>query len=143
MRFLRLESVLIVASLCAFPAVASDQAAEIAAFSKFDREIRGRLVESRGRHRVLQAALASAGYDETMKLIKIEEAKDKDAAKAVEAEPVPADLKAYAADLERAKRQAVGAFDARSERNERLAAARENAYGVFAEGILQRLRSPR
>jgi len=133
----------IIASLCAFPAVAAAQAAEIAAFSRFDHEIRGHLAEARGRHKVLQAALATASYDQTLKLIEIEAAKDKQAAKTVDAMPVPAHLKAYAGAVARAKLQAVGALEARSDRNERLAATRENAYATFADGILQSLRSSR
>lgn len=144
---LRQLLVLVLASLACITAdtvnAAADRSTETAAFAKFDQFIRARLLDSRNQHRTLQAALASAGYEEGAKLIGAQEVKDKAAAKAVDNLPPPAELERFSADLARAKLQAVAALEARADRNERLAAAREKAYMTFAEGLLGAIRKGR
>ncbi len=143
MRPLRFVLITFLALLTAIAASAAEPSAEVAAFSRFHREISTRLADSRERHRVLNAALASASYDATVNLLKAEEAKDRDAARAVAAIPVPAELKEYARDLERARLQAVGALEARTDRNGRVAAIREKSFAVMTEGIAALLKAGR
>ncbi len=140
---LRFGSTVVLALLHICPVFAADPAAEVAAFTRFHREINVRLLDSRERHKAMHAALASASYEATMNLIKIEEAKDKEAVRVVAATAVPAELKEYAGDIERARLQAVGALEARAERNERVAAIREKSYAVMVEGILAQLKGRR
>jgi hypothetical protein len=136
LRFLALILVLLLGATAA----AADEASDLAAVMKFDREIRQQLTDSQGRHAALQVALRTASYEETMKLVAAEEVRDRDAAKAVDRMVVPAEPKDYATGLANAKRQAVGALEARRDGNARLASTREKAYAALAEGILARLK---
>ena len=143
LRTMRIRLLFAIGVLLYGTAAAADQASDLAAVMKFDREIRQQLTDSRGRHDTLRVVLRAASYEETMKLVAAEEARDKEAAKAVDRMGVPAEPKDYATGLANAKRQAVGALEARRDGNERLASTREKAYAALAEGILARLKDRR
>lgn len=117
---------------------AGDPAAERRAWADFDQAVRSRLTEARVRHEALQRALGSAAYEEMMRRKKEESVRDRSAALALARLVIPAALAPYAPELERMRRQAVESLEARADGDYRLAAARERASLVYADGMRAR-----
>jgi len=140
--FLRFGAAVVIAAFFALPAFAADPSAR-AAVMEFDRAIRVHLTESQARQKAMRAAIVNASDDVAMKAHAAEKTKDLAAARAVGAMRIPAEPKEYATGLENARRQAVGALEARGEGNERLASMREKSYAGLIEGILARLKDQR
>jgi hypothetical protein len=131
--------VVVTLALVATAGSAADPAAERAAWENFDTAVRSRLAEARVRHEALRRALASAAYEEMLRRKQEESARDKAAALALARLAIPAELSGYAQELERMRRQAVESLEARSDGDHRLAAARERASLVYADGVRARL----
>ncbi len=143
MRFVHAGVAMLIAAFVSLAAFAADQPARLAAVVEFDRAIRAHLADSQARQKAMRAAIADASDEAAVKALAAGKTKDAAAASAVAALRIPAEPKEHATGLENARRQAVGALEARGEGNERLASMREKAYAGLIEGILARLKDRR